>query len=154
RVVDLSGPLAAESTAREKQLPGSGFRSEGHRGAVNAVAVSPDGKYLATTGQDASMRVWETAERRLVLTRPLSAAGPGRAVSPDGPGAAVALLDGKVELLDLPRGDKQIFLDGHTGAAWGVSFSPGGRRLASVGDDGLVRFWEFPGGRQQRWLRG
>jgi WD40 repeat protein len=33
----------------------------GHTGQVNAVAIAPDGTWLATTGSDGSVRIWDAA---------------------------------------------------------------------------------------------
>ncbi len=41
---------------------------EGHTAAVLAVAFSPDGKSLATTGEDRTIRLWEVATGKLTRT--------------------------------------------------------------------------------------
>ena len=42
----------------------------GHTGAVNAVAIAPDGTWLATGGDDGTVRIWDaaTGQQRAVLT--------------------------------------------------------------------------------------
>ncbi len=48
--------------ARPRQVPVE--LSERHRGAVNAVAFSPDGKFCATAGDDRSIVLWDVATRK------------------------------------------------------------------------------------------
>jgi WD40 repeat protein len=35
---------------------------EGHAGLINNVAFSPDGKYVATTGQDDQLYLWQVSK--------------------------------------------------------------------------------------------
>src|SRR5258708_30594663 len=44
------------------------FRSAGHLLAVNAVAVSPDGKTAATAGTDQTIKLWDIATGKEVGT--------------------------------------------------------------------------------------
>jgi len=53
----------------------------GHTGRINALAVSPDGKWCATAGEDCTTRVWDLRRGhcRRVLTVRGAGWGHGRA---------------------------------------------------------------------------
>ncbi len=127
----------------------------GHSDEVNAVAFSPDGNQLASTGNDCVAKVWDARDGREVQTL----AGHDRWVqavsySPDGRTLATGGYDRSVRLWDVASGEQRAVLSGHGGGLRAVAFSPDGRTVASAGADGEVRVWDAECGAVLRVLRG
>lgn len=136
-------PLAQTASVRVDDRP------------LDAVAVSPDGRWAATGGRDALIRLWDmdAGTRAPVLTL----AGheeritglvfiPDDEVSAAAPLLASAGADFTVRawdiaaLLDDPDSETAPLytLDHHTEVIMGLAISPDGRVLASGGRDGLI----------------
>ncbi|MCF3137104.1 NB-ARC domain-containing protein, partial [Streptomyces olivochromogenes] len=113
----------------------------GHTGPVSAVAVAPDGSWLATAGE--VVRVWDPVSGTCTAsltghTGPVSAV----AVAPDGTWLASAGHDKVVRVWDPVSGTCTASLTGHTGPVSAVAVAPDGTWLASAGRDRVVRVWD------------
>jgi WD40 repeat protein len=113
----------------------------------NAVMLTPDGKYLASAGEDSTaepprVRIYELSSGREAATLTghdsrISCL----AYSPDGKRLATGSSDLTVKVWDPATGQEVLTLIGHTSAITGVAFSPDGRRLASSTFD-EVKIWD------------
>jgi WD40 repeat protein/serine/threonine protein kinase len=122
---------------------------------INAVAFSPDGRLLASAAADRTVRVWDLAAGRTVLTlRGHQDSVACVAFSPDGKRLATASQDKTVKLWDAGSGRALRTLKGHLWQVWGIAFSPDGRRLASAAGDRTVRIWDLATGRTLLTLKG
>jgi WD40 repeat protein/class 3 adenylate cyclase len=120
---------------------------DGHTGLVMTVSFSPDGKQLATTSQDMSVKLWdaETGEELKTLTGQTHF-GSRVVFSPDGTRLASGSFDRTVRIWDLATGKEVLNLSGHTGTIWAIAFSPDGRLIATSGNDTRVRLWDAKSG--------
>jgi WD40 repeat protein/serine/threonine protein kinase len=125
-----------------------------------AVAFSPDGRYLVTGKVNGAVQVWDAGSGRAVATlgthrREVR----GVAFSPDGRHLASASAEGTVNVWDATRlGEAQeprLTLRARVpGMTLSLAFSPDGRRLATVGEENTVKIWDLEQGRELRALRG
>jgi WD40 repeat protein len=130
----------------------------GHAGAVFAVAVSADGRLVASGGQDTMIRLWagstdESHWGPLVALEGHAGAIFALALSRDGRLVASGATDGTVRLWDAAGGHLLTTLHSHAGVVFGVALSWDARHLVSVGDDGLLKVWDVGTGASVHVLR-
>ncbi len=99
---------------------------------VDATAISPDGKLLASTGVDKQILVWEIATGKLrhqITDQPYRMAA--LVFSPDSHTLATGGGDKAVKLWDMATGKLRRSLEGHRDWVCTLSFSSDGKLLAS-----------------------
>jgi hypothetical protein len=116
---------------------------EGHADAVYAVALSPDGKLLATGSYDQKVILWDVAGGGQVRTLDgHNAAVFDLAFRPDGKVLASASADRTVKLWDVATGNRLDTFSESTKELNAVAWSPDGSRVVAGGADNRIRVWQ------------
>jgi WD40 repeat protein len=119
-----------------------------HDDDVNGVAFSPNGRLLATTGNDRTARVWEVASGRERAQFIHDNVVYGVAFSPDGRLVATASGDMTARVWEWAGGQERARVT-HDDAVRGVAFSPDGRLVATASFDKSARVWDWASGQER-----
>jgi serine/threonine protein kinase len=126
-----------------------------HEGWVRAVAVAPDSRRVLSTGDDASIRIWDL--KSLQEIRRLeghTAAVMTIALRSDGLRALSGGWDGTLRLWDLNSGRQLREIAGPWKAIKGLDMTADGRRAVCCADDNLLHLIDVDNGRELGQLAG
>jgi len=112
----------------------------GHEGNVTAVAVSADGRWIASGSNDRTVRLWRPADGQPVATLTGSDANVSAvAFSPDSTRLVSGGSDRVLRLWDVATHEQILVLQGHQDRVTSLAFTPDGSRIVSGSADGTVR---------------
>lgn len=140
---DINGSITIWDAASGTEIK----RFAAHETSLS-VAFSPDGKVLASSGQDkeAPIKIWEVGTWNLInsLKGHQTTQGILRVwsveFSPDGKTVATSSFDNTVRLWDWKSGENLQTFTGHSDLDRSIAFSPDGKILATSGE-GQIKLW-------------
>ena len=140
---DGSLSVRSRSTGNESRL--------GQHTGVRTFAFSPDGRWLASVGQESSIKIWDRQTLQLVtgdLQHSKLSTHNGRAMrwdvarfSPDSKLLAVGSSRPEIFVWNVEQRREVANLSSHTSNIYDLAFSPDGEQLASASKDSTVRVW-------------
>jgi WD40 repeat protein len=127
-------------------------RFRGHQDRPCSAAFAPDGRFIASGGQDGLVILWDVAEGK-ELHRFMGHVGEVTSVaySADSRFILSGGADGTVRLWDAIARKPFRTLRGHTGSVLSVALAAG--RAVSGGEDGTVRLWDVDTGEGKTLFR-
>lgn len=129
----------------ETKLSDKTFAPEGHEGSVNAVTVTPNGKYIVSGSSDKTIRIWDVENGAQIMIlegheKDVNAV----AVDKDGKYIISGSSDKTIRIWDLKTGlQNGEPLIGHEGIVNAVAINDECTRIVSGSSDHTVRFWDF-----------
>ena len=129
-----------------RYLPGGNRQTvwQAHHFPASALAFSPNGKLLASSGWDRTAKIWDANSaqlQRMIEGSLLPIVS--LAFSPDGSRLAAGTGEGVVKLYEVQTAQEVATFKGHGQAVYGVAFVPDGTKLISASFDALC-VWRAP----------
>jgi WD40 repeat protein len=119
------------------------------------VAMSADGKQLATGSWEGTANIWDTARisdtpsgMELLPRNGHTTEVGAAAATADGQRVVTGGRDGIARVWDARSGRQLLELRGHTGSIMAVAVTPDGRRIVTGGQDGWLMIWDGVSGRR------
>ncbi|MGD1918383.1 MAG: WD40 repeat domain-containing protein, partial [Pleurocapsa sp.] len=119
-------------------------RLSAHIGSVFGVNISPNGRLIATGGEDRILRIWQADGTLIHALKGHKARVWDVEFSPNGEYIATASRDRTIKIWNA-NGTLVRTLKGHKDAVLGLTFSPDGKYIATASRDRTIKIWNLEG---------
>ncbi|MDT3674680.1 DnaJ domain-containing protein [Microcystis wesenbergii] len=135
---------------------------KGHQANIGAIDISPDGKIIASAGEDQTIKLWQRETGKLIysfvgVNEPIQTL----AISPNGKSIIAGGLDGRISQWQLETKQyKSSFFarvnapDSHNGVILQLAFAANETFIVSASNDKTLRIWSYYTGELKRTLIG
>jgi RNA polymerase sigma factor (sigma-70 family) len=137
------------------QRPQERATLNGHTGPVSAVAITPNGRTLASASHDRTVKLWGVGSgKELATLEGHQGMVTCVAFSPDGKVLASGSWDRTVKLWDVGTAKERVTFKSDGGTVDALAFTPDGKTLAWGCQDGTVQLRDVTTGKQRATLKG
>jgi hypothetical protein len=119
-------------TGQQRQVFG------GHTGGVNAVAISGDGRIIASGSYDTTVKTWDATGKMLSNLEAGKTQKLSVALNSNGTILVAGTEGGSVRIWDVTKGDKCRRIPSKNGSVWSVAVSEDGARAVAGYDNGSI----------------
>lgn len=112
----------------------------GHKGAVLSVAISPDGQYLVSGGEDKVLIIWSLPRFEEVYKYPDNYFAP-RAITMTATNTLFVGSGSGIRLIDLENNTLEVF-EGNSTHIWSIDYAPERNKLAAGSYDYTLKVWD------------
>ncbi len=129
---------------------------QGHTDAVQGVAVSPDGKAIASASDDGTVKIWQLEGDNSIPVREIKDQGGWvrAVVFLSNLQIATAGQDKNIKIIDIASGKIVRTLNGHTNLVNNLAIAPNSDLLASGSYDSTINLWQISTGKLLQSLTG
>jgi serine/threonine protein kinase len=132
---------APQSKAAQSNIVAPIAEIAAHSGAISGLAYTEDGRWIVTTGADATLKVWDAGNQSLVRTLTLGD-GAATALALSGTRALTSHANGKAALWDLETAQRIATFQRNDAGLSAVAFAGAPTRVATASQDGTIALWD------------
>jgi WD40 repeat protein/tetratricopeptide (TPR) repeat protein len=131
------------------------FTLRGHKGVVNDVAITPDGRKAVSASEDGTLKVWDLNHGlELETLMGHTSRIMGVAITPDGTRAVSTSRDATMRVWDLNKYVELVTIPIHNAQADLLAVTPDGRSVACALRDKTIKVWDLEEGIELVTLTG
>lgn len=125
----------------------------GHTGYLFCAKISPNGKYLASGGDDKTIKLWNISSGSLIKT--FIGHKDGIDAINFTPDSKYIISGGQtddktIKIWDISSGKLVKSLTGHSNSVTSICTTPDGKQIISACYDGAIKFWDFETGKNTK----